>query len=408
MNQPLTRQTTGIHCFLTFCMVLILFPAHAVVNSTPWYTTGTNHQVTLKVDFFMSSTCPHCHKADEFFKTIEPNYPWLEIKRHVIDKDKAALKLFYERLQALDVNNFAVPAFFFCGSRWVGFADPERSGKPLLSAMKYCYEQIKKHGELPQATIRVLKAKGTASQFEIDNWIARSPQLFVPLSGLMDAITPCSLFIYLVLLAYISLHSGFKVLQYLIAMTYLITILAFAFFELAFTNQFYAVINALRWPAGIIGLFLVWYLVFYGRGAKMKPGQRLPMVLPMVILTTALVFFYQQACLMNIGMIFDQWLSGQTLTTTERYTYIGIYLVSYLIPFILFSLVYLFLIHLRRFQTYHEHLYLSGWTFLLGVGVFLIIKPLWLSKLMYSYMVLLIAILVGWFLPYWRARHEKR
>ncbi|GGI79835.1 membrane protein [Legionella impletisoli] len=392
---------------LTLVIILIALPVQANTKS-PWYTVGPDQQVTLHVDLFMSSTCPHCHKADEYFKEVAPNYPWLKFERHIIDKDKAALKLFYERLQSQDVNNFAVPAFFFCDSRWVGFADAERSGKPLLNAMTYCRDEIKKYGTLPQATISVLRAKGSASQYEIDSWIARNPQLFIPLSGLMDAVTPCSLFIYLVLFAFVSLYPGFKNQQAMIGIIFITTLWILTYFKLAFTNLYYEWFNALRWIANAFGLIFLLYLVFYGFRSQLKINKPMPRIWPFIILTTVFVFSYQQFCLMNVGLIFEQWLIGQSLTSLQRVTYLFMYSLFYIIPFILFFLIYFFSTYLKRMQSYHKQLYISAWVFLLGVAIILLLKPIWLSKLIYSYVVLLIALLVGWILPYWRSRHEEK
>ena len=111
-------------------------------NSFSWYTIDTNKQVTINVELFLSSACPHCHKADEFFREIEPKTPWLQVKHNIINEDKDALIRFNQFLTELKFNDFAVPSTFFCKSRWVGFDSTETTGKDLLKALQYCKEQI--------------------------------------------------------------------------------------------------------------------------------------------------------------------------------------------------------------------------------------------------------------------------
>lgn len=95
---------------------------------------------SVEMDLFVSSTCPHCHKAEAFFNSKASEMPWLKINKYVINEDKAALELFYQRLKAINASDFTVPTLFFCGSRRVGFDTPEQAGAKLIQELQYCHE----------------------------------------------------------------------------------------------------------------------------------------------------------------------------------------------------------------------------------------------------------------------------
>ena len=107
--------------------------------SSPWYTQTADKKTVLNVALFLSSTCGHCHKADEFFQKIEPTHPWLHVTRYTVDKDKKALTQFNQFLMEQHMSDFAVPSVFFCNSRWVGFATAETTGKNLLDGRYSCF-----------------------------------------------------------------------------------------------------------------------------------------------------------------------------------------------------------------------------------------------------------------------------
>lgn len=130
-----------------------------------WYEINNKKEVTLNVSLFMSSECPHCHKASEFFSVLEKE-PWIKINRYVINQSDEALKNFYVYLQHFLSDDFAVPTVFFCDSRWVGFISEEVSGKKLLESLNYCRAQIAKEGSLSQATIQVLREKSELKELQ--------------------------------------------------------------------------------------------------------------------------------------------------------------------------------------------------------------------------------------------------
>src|SRR6478609_2496606 len=77
-----------------------------------WYSEGPNDSIELNVELFLSSECTHCYNANEFFKILEPQNPWLHVHRHFINKDKSALALFSQLLAQQNMDDFAVPSIY--------------------------------------------------------------------------------------------------------------------------------------------------------------------------------------------------------------------------------------------------------------------------------------------------------
>ena len=131
---------------------------------SPWYKQSPSGEVQLEVEVFLSSTCPHCQQADLFFNKIEKKYPWLMIKRYVVNQDKSALEYFYQRLRQQNQQDFSIPSVFFCNTRWVGFDEDAKQGKALLSGMTYCQKNIRAQGELKQGIIDALRKKSKLAE----------------------------------------------------------------------------------------------------------------------------------------------------------------------------------------------------------------------------------------------------
>lgn len=140
-----------------FCWFFLTLNAYAV-DVDNWFTKE-NNDIKINVSMFMSSQCPHCHKANEFLMEMEKKNPWLNINRYVINESNEALKVFFEYLQHFMTNDFAVPQFFFCDSRWVGFVNDESTGSSLMEALNFCYENVKRQGKLSSNVVDTLREK---------------------------------------------------------------------------------------------------------------------------------------------------------------------------------------------------------------------------------------------------------
>jgi hypothetical protein len=398
---------------LKYIVLLFLIISNSQVQAYPqaskWFTQGPGNKVTLYVDFFMSSTCPHCHKADDFFSSIESKAPWLKIKRHVINTDIKALKYFDSQLQDLGSTSFAVPAFMFCDTHWVGFLDAQTSGKTLIKAMGYCYQQILKEGRLSAETIAILKSQAGANQYEMVTAEPKSPLYLIPLAGMFDAFSPCALFGFLGFLGFLWLVPNQKRSQYTVGFSFIIPFAMVRLIQLISLEQFYRLSELMRWPGAVVGGLLILLLIRCARqliAVKTIPEPRYIMILSMF--TAGMIALYQQSCDFNVGLITQQWLDNQPAHEQTSLLYYGLYFICYMIPL---SIILLIVSWLSRKEKYAHHALkftIIGAVLLAGIALLLLINPTWLSSIYLSYGLLLLACVIGYGLKSIRRRREQK
>ncbi|AHE67656.1 hypothetical protein [Legionella oakridgensis] len=375
-------------------------------QSNYWFEKE-KEEVQINVDLFLTSTCPHCQKANEFFRNMEKNNPWLAVHRYFINQDKNALTLFHERLQQQNSNDFSVPAFFFCDSRWAGFAEAETSGKTLMHALNYCRKHIQQDGQLTPRTVNVLREWGAANQFNLNKNMIQSAAQFIPMAAFMDAITPCAVFSLAAFLAFLWLYPRYQS-QLATGCIFIVSLVVIHWIRQVNAIYYYQVIPWMRGPAVIVGFLLLLYIVYFYRKLRFNDETR-PARLHYVsvFLTAILVQIYQQTCALNVALIFEQWLSSQTLTMAGRLFYYLVYHLFYALPLVLFLAFYIFLSRSGRLASLYHKLSVAACLILLMIAGLLVIYPTLLASLSLSSMVLVISLLGGWIIVRLQQRYGR-
>lgn len=371
----------------------------ALSNPPPvrWFDRD-NQQVTLKVDLFLSTTCPHCRKADEFFNSLGEEKSWLQIQRHYINEDKAALDAFSQFLNqgTKGIDDYAVPAIFFCDSRWTGFDDAKTTGKKIIRALTYCREQIEKDGELTPATVKSLQQWATASWYE--NNIVNPPSAgsFIPMMALIDAVSPCGIFGLFAFISFLILQ-GTPGRQLTLGIFYLALTTLTHYLQQAHTALYFQILPFLIIPAAVVGLLLLLY-VFENR---LQPAPRplfrsLYFFFGLALAAGVLIQSYQQNCAPNFALIFQQWLIVQPLSSGQQMVYVLIY---YLVYFFSLSLLVLLIMGLlkQKWADKHQAYFRDTALIILAlVGVILLAYPSLLAKLFVSFVLITGAFLGAW------------
>lgn len=381
--------------------ILLLSGSMTYADPEPaWYTQGEGKQVLINVDLFLTSTCPHCQKADAFFNEVAKKNPWLVIHRHVINEDKAALQTFYDRLQQQHLNNFSVPAIFFCDSHWTGFAEADTTGKVLLPALEYCHKKISQEGQLSKATINVMQKWGKASQVEIGASTERSATLLITIAALTDAFSPCSLFMFAAFLAFLWLYPANRRLQAAVGIVFLLSLGGIHYIQQVHAAFYYQIIAKLKWAEILVGL-----LLFFGVAStiryKLIPRFTMsagPLFFSLIIMTVFAVQIYQQTCVFNVALILEQWLAEQSYSPAKHLVYILMYQFIYLLPLAIFLVWYLLRKNKKRIGSDRTTLKDAACFILMSIGAILVIYPFGLASLATSIAVLMMALLGGWML----------
>lgn len=378
---------------LVLVFVCLLVSGWAVSANAPWFTIDENNDVQLRVELFVSSTCPHCKKAEQFFKDIEAETPWIILHRQVINQDKSALEAFNQLLIERKEMDFAVPSVFFCDSRWVGFDTPETSGNQWLKAMNYCREQIAKNGKISPIAQRVLKEKSSASWYEASLIPTHSAMFFIPMMAIIDALNPCALFSVLTLFSFLMIQPGRKK-QVLIAIGFLFIVGLAHHIQQVHTVFFYMVLAWWRIPAVLVGMALCIYVIAYHSGKQRKTYFN-AVFFPLILLTALSVQMYQQLLTPNFSLIFRQWLIFQRYAETKEALCGLLYQFIYLLSIALIAIALMSFCHfLQRWLKGTRFFEAFSWYYLLIVGLILAAYPYLLGKLLVSFLVTFLTLIV--------------
>ncbi|KTD01452.1 glutaredoxin family protein [Legionella feeleii] len=375
---------------LLFCSVSSGF---AEIAAPAWFSLDKNKQVKLRVELFLSSVCPHCKKADEFFRTLEAKESWIEVHRYIINEDKVALEFFNQRLQQQHVDSFAMPAIFFCDSRWVGFDSAENSGKVLLRALNYCHQQIVAADQLTPLTRTLLKQWATASWYDMSIEYKPSPALFIPMMALTDALNPCAAFCIMALFAFLWLTPT-QLAQFTRGIAFIVAVGLVHFFQQAYTAAFYHTWTWLSIFSALLGLGLLAYVG--SNYFKVKTEKPIYITGILVVLTAMVIQAYQQTCTPSFALVFEQWLAAQPVSPTRLALYQLGYQLIYLVPLLVLIIVFSFLSHSKSLEKRRLVITQVSWMILTIIGCFFIFYPKGLSSLWISFVALAVAILLGW------------
>lgn len=364
----------------------------AVTPTDSWYLENKDKKITLNIELFLSSTCPHCHKADAFFNKIAIDTPSITIHRNIINQDKNALLRFNQLLSEQHLDDFAVPSIYFCDSRWVGFASEETTGKDLLRAINYCKQQIEKEGGLKPATINTLRQWANANKFDAGMVEIPSSWSYIATIALTDAVSPCSFFVFAGFLAIIWV-SYEKRKQVIAACLFLVSIVLVHYFQQVYTSEFYQILPWLRIPSALIGGLGIYFFITL---CKKQPQARLYYM--MAFLLGLIIMLYQQTCIMNWSYIFQQWLNNQPFSVNKRSFVQLLYQVLYILPSLLILVSYQMLMKIKRVAAWQPRFFNIGLLFILLISFCLIIYPMVLSSFGISLIAFMLLALCGAFL----------
>ena len=390
---------------LLFCFAVMfnVSAAHTEpVQFTDWFTQNSSTGILLNVDLFISSTCPHCHKADAFFRALQDKMPWLNVHRNAINEDKAVLQLFYQKLNQFHSNDFSVPTIMFCDSRWVGFDSSETTGKGLLRALNYCHHQIEQDGALTQVTRNTLRQWSGSSRGDVKINLTRPTSTLerIMITALLEAFAPCSLFCFFVFLAFLWMYSGRRWLQFFISISFIMALSVAHTVQFVFTAQYQQWLLHLNWFSWLAGGMLLLVVFQYVKTQREAGVPRSVIwVFPALLVSSIVVYAHQQICSFSVGAVFQQWLQAQSLIQSDNYVYQFTYLGFYLLPLVLVSIFYImFGAHPRRILS------VAACSMLVVIGGLLLVYPKGLASVGLAGVVLVGSLCVGWI---WVRRQDK-
>lgn len=129
-NETKTLIIAGISIIVALFIIIFIIYKVSTSKATTLNNNSNENQIldlskgsstqineTLTIYLFKRSTCPHCSNALSFFKSIQNDYPYIEIKAYEVTKDdnNKLLQLVAEKMNDGTIN--AVP-YIVIGSNY--------------------------------------------------------------------------------------------------------------------------------------------------------------------------------------------------------------------------------------------------------------------------------------------------
>ena len=103
-----------------------------------WTSKDRRGRVIVHLYMYWGKTCPHCHEAMPFIKKMARENPWIKVHMREINDNRRNLIAMYNMAEAIGETHVAIPAFFYCGYLYTGWADAETTGAWLVDELKQC------------------------------------------------------------------------------------------------------------------------------------------------------------------------------------------------------------------------------------------------------------------------------
>lgn len=362
---------------------------------------------------FVRDGCPHCADFELFMEEQGIPVTYYEISE-LLSQD------YFTKVQArIPGLQQGVPTVVIDGHVRQGYDTDERDGKPLLRLLAEC--QASSGGCLSfesflagegEGTLTESEAKCTenceldAGKYVFDLWIFGEVDLrllslpsLALLLGFLDGFNPCAMWVLISLLTLlIATHDLRKIL--VVGGTFLFVSGAMYYMFIAAWLNVFLLIGLNFWVQKMIGLVAVCAGVFYlweafGKDPNqcnvtdMNRRQRIiarmknvvaisqwPLMLAGVSVLAISVNMIELVCTAGLPAVFTQILALSDITNLQRYLYIGLFILMYMIDDTIIFLIAIFTMRATGMTTkYRRFTLIFGGVLMYALGILLIFFP---------------------------------
>lgn len=364
----------------------------------------------LTLHLFYKDGCPHCKNEKEYLKTIEKEFPDLEIKMYEVSKNEENLALMQKVLNENNLTYAGVPFTVIGDTTFTGYNDD--IGFKIKCAIKYYFEND--YNDIFNITLGLEEERVLEKTFNSNSCMFNLPLLgevnpkkvSLPLIsiviGLVDGFNPCAMWVLLFL---ISMLMGMKDKKkmWTIGLTFLITsALIYLMFMMVWINLTSLVFKADLFRYLIVLVALIGGFInlksFYKEIKKKDVGctvtnkeerkkitdkikkivNEKSFVLSIigVILLAISVNIIELACSAGLPVIFSQILSLNNLNGLETTLYVGLYILFFLIDDLMVFIIAMTTLKLTGLSNkYAKYSHLIGGIIMVIIGILLFVNP---------------------------------
>jgi len=362
---------------------------------------------------FVSKDCPHCRDLKEYAALQEWEIEYLEIS------EAESQKLFSKLQERAPGLNQGVPTTVINQDVIQGYKNHETTGQLLSFLLKQCQdsnEGCQPFREFLESNIHVevRTAEGICEddcEVDLDKYIFDLPLLgkvdltlmSLPalsiLLGFLDGFNPCAMWVLITLLTLLISTKDMKKV-WVIGGTFLFVSGAVYYFFIAAWLNAFLLIGYNLWVQKIIGIVAIggggfYFYEAYGKNPnecqitnmsqRQKTIARMKEILkisawPAMIIGVAILAFsvnlIELVCTAGLPAIFTQILAFNDVSTLARYSYLGLYILLYMIDdFVIFAIA-VYTLHATGLTTKYARFTLVFGGFLMyALGILLIFAP---------------------------------
>ena len=412
------------------------------LNST-WYEKAPNGDIKVKLYFFWSNTCPHCHHAKPFIEKITKENDWLLLKSYELS-NPANVGMYNMMARSLNQQANGVPAFIYCDKMELGYDDDANVGAALFKSLKSCHDKINNKAALaPTNDVKKNTSDDTGksavtgtneSATPADNSVESEepeaklvgipfvgkvdvnklslPLLTIVLAG-FDAFNPCAFFVLLFLLS-IMVKAKSRVRMLTVGSVFVFFSALVYFLSMSALLNLILIINnivIITLVAGVLGIIIGALAVkdyfAFGKGPSLsipegvKPGMFKKMnklveaesFVAMLIgagFLAVLTNLYELLCTSGFPTVYIGSLVQHNLDKVSYYSYLAFYNLVYVLPLIIIVGIFTITLGSRKLSEKEGRLLklISG-LMMLELGLILVVYPILLNSLLVSVFLLL-------------------
>jgi len=319
----------------------------------------------LEINFFYSSTCPHCSAEKIFLQKIEKKYPEIKINSY-LSEDEKNQKLLQDLCKKYGIEKYLglVPMTFIGDEFFLGFDNEKEGGVKIENSIKRQLESrpLKKINESDQKKINLpLIGSLEPSKYSLP--------VFTIVLGLLDGFNVCSLGALVMILGLmLALRSRKKILilggAYILTTAVVYTLLIFFWYRLFTLLTPY--LRFVQISVGLLailsgGYFIKEFIRIKKQGAtceingkkitnnltsrlenSLKESKNIFFLIGSILIFAALLTLIEFPCSAAVPLVFAGVLAKASLTTFQYLFYIILYIFFYMFDEIVIFLIAVF------------------------------------------------------------------
>ena len=320
---------------------------------------------SLEINFFYSSTCPHCSAEKIFLQKIEKKYPEIKINSYHSEDEKNQ-KLLQDLCKKYGIEKYLglVPMTFIGDEFFLGFDNEKEGGVKIENSIKRQLESrpLKKINESDQKKINLpLIGSLEPSKYSLP--------VFTIVLGLLDGFNVCSLGALVMILGLmLALRSRKKILilggAYILTTAVVYTLLIFFWYRLFTLLTPY--LRFVQISVGLLailsgGYFIKEFIRIKKQGAtceingkkitnnltsrlenSLKESKNIFFLIGSILIFAALLTLIEFPCSAAVPLVFAGVLAKASLTTFQYLFYIILYIFFYMFDEIVIFLIAVF------------------------------------------------------------------